>query len=135
MAGHDFMDFRYGADGKMTGGSDGCINFNDPDNAGLPNCIREFDVATAYESVCDRVSLADFVVIAGEAVMARTATSYNSKDKNAPGSLAKLYRDQFKHGRKTNLGCNNPVGLMPSPELGCNGLKAIFHEHIFRETG
>ena len=32
MAGHDFMDFRKGA-GR--GGSDGCINFDDPDNAGI----------------------------------------------------------------------------------------------------
>ena len=38
-AGHDFMDFRYNADGSTSGGSDGCINFNDPDNAGLRECL------------------------------------------------------------------------------------------------
>ena len=34
LAGHDFMDFR--TDEKKKGGSDGCINFEDPDNKGLP---------------------------------------------------------------------------------------------------
>ena len=24
---------------------------------------------------------------------------------------------------------------MPNPEHGCDGLKAIFHEHIYRDTG
>merc|ERR1719217_994722 len=35
MAGHDFMDFQWG----QGGGSDGCIDFNDPDNAGLQPCL------------------------------------------------------------------------------------------------
>ena len=37
LAGHDFMDFRRGAEGMedSTGGPDGCINFRDPDNMGL----------------------------------------------------------------------------------------------------
>lgn len=34
LAGHDFMDYRY-IDGVASGGSDGCVNFNDADNAGL----------------------------------------------------------------------------------------------------
>lgn len=34
-AGHDFMDFRHEADGTTTGGTDGCFNLEDPDNAGL----------------------------------------------------------------------------------------------------
>jgi len=38
-AGHDFMDFRINADGTTSGGMDGCINFNDGDNAGLQSCI------------------------------------------------------------------------------------------------
>ena len=34
FAGHDFMDFRRNGN-QTTGGSDGCVNFNDKDNAGL----------------------------------------------------------------------------------------------------
>lgn len=30
-SGHDFMDYRV----NVGGGSDGCVNFNDPDNKGL----------------------------------------------------------------------------------------------------
>ena len=37
LAGHDFMDFRH--DEAQQGGSDGCVNFDDPDNKGLQKCI------------------------------------------------------------------------------------------------
>ena len=43
-AGHDFMDFRYLEDGSSTGGSDGCINFHDPDNKGVAECLTRFGV-------------------------------------------------------------------------------------------
>ena len=49
MAGHDFMDFRYEADGTTTGGSDGCVNFEDPDNKGLPECLTEFNMPEVYD--------------------------------------------------------------------------------------
>ena len=38
-AGHDFMDFRINSDNNFSGGMDACINFNDPDNAGLRECL------------------------------------------------------------------------------------------------
>ena len=106
LAGHDLMDFRVHKDGSMTGGSDGCLNMEDPDNKGLPKCIQEFGLAKAYEDTCDRVSLADFIVIAAEAVTGRTATSYNKEDYFAEGTLARAHRDNFKHGRKTNVNCD-----------------------------
>lgn len=34
QAGHDFMDFR--PDSENPGGSDGCMDYEDPDNMGLP---------------------------------------------------------------------------------------------------
>ena len=63
------MDFRKAADGKMTGGSDGCINFKDPDNTGIPQCLQKWNISKIYESFCTEVSLADFLVIAAEAIM------------------------------------------------------------------
>jgi len=38
LAGHDFMDYRNNS-GVETGGSDGCVNFNDADNKGLASCL------------------------------------------------------------------------------------------------
>lgn len=43
-AGHDFMDFRINADNTTSGGSDGCINFLDGDNAGLQSCLQRSGV-------------------------------------------------------------------------------------------
>lgn len=38
MAGHDLMDFD-ASDLTNKGGSDGCIDFHDPDNKGLIECL------------------------------------------------------------------------------------------------
>jgi hypothetical protein len=38
------MDYRLNADGTTSGGSDGCVNFNDADNAGLEACITATNI-------------------------------------------------------------------------------------------
>lgn len=112
LAGHDLMDFRYtygtNKDGEVenkpdnyVGGSDGCINFSDKENNGLVQCIIKFDLNTAYGDHCGVVSVADFIVIAAEAVMGRTAKSYNENDEYGTDTLARVFRDQFKAGRTT----------------------------------
>lgn len=137
LAGHDFMDFRYTyetkPDGKQrmapsdkSGGSDGCINFADKDNSGLAECIQRFNLTDAYREHCGVVSLADFIVIAAEAVMGRTATSYREDDEYAPGTLARVFRDQFRAGRTTVESCSWNTGLMPDPEAGCDDVMPLF---------
>ena len=76
-AGHDFMDFRINPDNTYSGGMDACINFNDPDNAGLRECLLDTNVSTIYKQYCDRLSHADFLVIMSEAVIIRTEPSYS----------------------------------------------------------
>lgn len=96
------MDFRRDDAGVTSGGSDGCVNFADPDNKGLAECLDEFGVPALYERACDRVSLADFTVILAEAIMGRTSTLYNAADLYAEGTLARKFRDSFKAGRETS---------------------------------
>lgn len=86
------MDFRYVADDQgqfvsASGGSDGCINFNDPDNKGVPQCLTKFKVGDVYQSFKKDVSLADFFVIMGEAIAARAATKFSYDQKWQPGQL------------------------------------------------
>lgn len=128
FAGHDFMDYRTGA-GR--GGSDACIDFTEADNAGLQNCLQEFKIADVFAKHCGSVSLADFIVIAAEAVMARTSTSYNAANPFAEGTLARNFRDNFKYGRETSTTCEWSNGLMPSGNLGCENHESIFVKHIF----
>ena len=71
------------------------MNFEDEDNAGLLPCIEKMKLPDAFEKHCDRVSLADFIVIAGEAAMGRTASTHNPEDYYAEGTLAKTFRDHF----------------------------------------
>lgn len=77
MAGHDFMDF---ADGQ--GGADACTDMEDPENAGLPACLISGEHGASmqeiYQSFCQQVSLADFMVIAAEAVIASTRSRHEA---------------------------------------------------------
>ena len=79
-AGHDFMDFRTNTDGSIEGGSDGCIHFADGDNAGLADCLIASTLPEIYKAstYCNKVSVADFLVVAAEAVMGRTAADYDA---------------------------------------------------------
>ena len=62
------MDFDPSATAGQGGGADGCIDFDDPDNKGLQDCTSSSSahatLNAAYVKFCDRVSLADFVVLA-----------------------------------------------------------------------
>jgi len=103
-AGHDFMDYR--VDEEHQGGSDGCINFNDPDNAGLQKCLEFHEIPELYSNYKDHVSLADFIVIIAEAAMARSHSSYSASDPYEDGTLAQKFRDGFKFGRVTDEECS-----------------------------
>ena len=76
LSGHDLMDFR-NFSGVVTGGPDGCVNFSDPDNAGLAYCLSNSNFLPVYQSFCRNMSVADFITLAAEAMIIRTATNYN----------------------------------------------------------
>lgn len=63
--------------------------------------------------------------------MARTATSFNSADPFAEGTLAKTFRDNFKYGRETSTTCEWNNGFMPDAADGCGNHENIFVKHIF----
>ena len=48
-----------------TGGSDGCVNFEDGDNAGLPGCLVWTGLESIYNKWCDKISLENFMVTIG----------------------------------------------------------------------
>ena len=95
LEGHDLMDFRRKANkkgrikrgGPGTGGSDGCVNFEDGDNAGLPTCLAWTNIHTIYEKWCDKISMADFMVLAAEAVVGGIAADYDQSNPWKDGTL------------------------------------------------
>jgi len=99
------LDFRRSADGTTTGGLDACVNFADPDNAGLEQCLRKSKLSDVYGNWCDKLSLADFIVVAAESVMIKTQTKFNSTDPFAEKSFGAMLRDRFRFGRATNTEC------------------------------
>jgi hypothetical protein len=129
MAGHDFMDFD-----KATGlgGADGCTNFNHPDNNGLLECMKTGDhgqpdatLMAAYQQHCGQVSVADFFVIAAEAVMMQTRTWATN------GQAQELdFKSNFKYGRTTAASCPGADGRLPNPENGCNDVAKVFEGQL-----
>lgn len=121
VAGHDFMDFRYNSDNTTTGGMDGCINFADPENAGLATCMNIPAVISIYRQFCGRLSLADFFVIMSEAMLIRTEATYSATSLWSDRSYSDALVKRFNKGRKTNYVCST-VGLLPDAEHGCTDL-------------
>lgn len=70
-AGHDFMDYRLSAENE--GGSDGCINLNDPDNMGIQSCLTGFKIPEVYDQVKTFISFADFLVVIGQVIAAHSS--------------------------------------------------------------
>ena len=131
FAGHDLMDYRKGDNDGNVGGSDGCIDFSTGDNAGLENCLKHAKIPEAYAKHCDKVSLADFTVIAAEAVMGRTSPTYVATDPFAETSLLNTFRENFLAGRETANTCPWSVDRMPDAELGVDAMKEVFVDHVF----
>jgi len=122
FTGHDFMDFS-GAPEEL-GGSDGCVDFKDPDNKGLKECLAtgENDVrlASIWELHRHEVSFADFIVIAGEGAMIA-----ERGDLQPPLDL----RSQFRYGRTTTLNCENQIHL-PVVDEGCAEVERTFMQQL-----
>jgi hypothetical protein len=127
LAAHDFMDYSMGS-----GGADGCVNLDDPDNAGLSDCLiggpSIVGLTQVYENFCTNISLADFLVISAEAVMNITRDSVLKVD---PDRQALDFRSRFKYGRVTQKTCDASFGRMPDAERSC----AAVEENLLTRLG
>jgi hypothetical protein len=130
MAGHDFMDFD---PSSGRGGSDACTNMEDPDNKGLEPCLSrgEFghSIKDVYQHFCTRISLADFIVVAAEAVMTVLRDRVRIKKPNAD---LLQFKEQFLFGRTTATGdtCHFTVAQLPNPETGCSEVRRVFMNNL-----
>jgi len=129
IAGHDFMDYN---PQTHTGGANGCIDLTDPDNGGLAECLytgAEFgiSIADAYEFFCTEVSLADFIVIAGQAIIEKTRQNVLDAKPKAPSITLK---DIFKWGRDTATTCPESHGSLPNPEESCGDVEKVFVKNM-----
>eukprot|EP00913_Durusdinium_trenchii_P028556 g26783.t1 len=137
IAGHDFMDYVK-KDGR--GGSDGCLDLSE---ARLQRGVGE-GAATGtahprpwpvvgpsdgvrYVDFCEKVSLADFVVMAANAVIKSTREEVLKKyPTRKPFDLKSV----FRYGRTTLKRCSWAVGRLPNPENSCADVKKVFVNHM-----
>lgn len=104
------------------------MDFNDQDNKGLFPCLAgegEFDqgftVQRVYEIFCLEVSLADFVVVAAEALMMRTRPDWNSTLGRSP---TLDFGADFKFGRTAAANCT--PGALPDAQDSCTAVEETF---------
>jgi len=128
VAGHDLMDFNPDT-GK--GGTDGCIDFNDHDNAGLKGCLLEsideidsvnVSLESMWQDYCLEVSAADFFVITAEALMEATTPI---KFRHGVGQG---FEKLFKFGRETKLECHPDP--LPNPAESCDAVEKNFIDKL-----
>jgi len=130
MAGHDFMDYVPGRDEGQSG-SNACTDMSHPDNTGLLPCLSTGEhgqsLKSIYEKFCTSVSLADFIVVAAEAVMTETREHVLRDD---PEAAPTDFKTHFRFGRKTATACPGSATLLPDPEDGCDAVRETFVQHM-----
>lgn len=121
------MDFNNKDPDNVGGGADGCIDFQDPDNAGLKGCMlqavterdsSDVSLELMWQDFCSEVSIADFFVIAAEALMEATAPS------SSQAMWGQSFANNFRFGRQTAFECH-PEEL-PNPINSCDAVEDVF---------
>jgi len=128
MAGHDFMDYRPDVG---LGGSDACLDLKEPDNNGLARCVVNGDFGVSvydmYKEFCDKISLADFIVMAAEGAMTFTRRIYL---KEFPSRKEISFKDKFLYGRTTAIECDFSTHILPNPEESCSDVQRVFLDNL-----
>jgi len=127
-AGHDLMD--YNPDLGL-GGADGCMDMKEDSNKGLNPCLikGEFGVSvySLYKQFCDKISLADFIVMAAEGAMVFTRRIYV---KEFPNRRQISFKEKFRYGRTTATECDWSKNVLPNPEESCSDVKRVFLDNM-----
>lgn len=100
------------------GGCNGCINFNNGDNAGLADVVSELTSAyntNGYSSIC---SLADFFALA-TTVSISNAVQQSNIQRSGAATSGPCPNPAFtlKWGRTTATDCSTDASVFPSPTM------------------
>jgi hypothetical protein len=78
--------------------------------------------------------LADYLVLAAETLMGRTADDYDPSDKFKEGTVLGNFKNNFHFGRVTNTECDASQGKLPNLLAGCKGpgsVEDVFVQNIY----
>ena len=95
-------------------GSDGCLSNSDA-NAGLiePNSLVNTVIEPAWQSVCDRISRADFWVLYAILILQRAE----------PTGVMTI---PFQYGRRDSHSCEAGASRLPNAQLGLDEFMRVF---------
>ena len=112
LAFHDAGEFDLNASDLF--GPDGCLA-QVADSAGLieANSLVNTFVEPIWQSVCDRISRADFWVLFGKLVLEKAAT------------VSPIFIN-YQFGRKDNVACNAGAGRLPNAQGDLGEFQRVF---------
>ena len=99
-------------------GPDGCMAHNG-DSAGLTEATSLVNTVMEpiWQSVCDRISRADFWVLYGKMVVEAAATAI-------------AVSVPFQYGRRDNVACESGAGRLPSAMGGLSEISRVFESQM-----
>jgi len=121
LAAHDFMDYDQN-DASEPGGSDGCLDLDNPANAGLSSIWCEDDEACPFSFLYELdyssyMSKADFWVAGATKVVEITSVT------NTPFAMP------FRYGRIDNDNCPSSSSRLPA-DSGCTAVEGVFIDRM-----
>jgi catalase (peroxidase I) len=99
-------------------GPDGCLS-QSSDNAGLIESTSEvqFILEPIWQTVCDKISRADFWVLFAKLVIEQADNTH-------------VIKIPFQFGRKDNVACDYGVGRLPNAQLGTDAIQKTFVQQM-----
>jgi len=110
------------------GGSNGCIDFNEPDNAGLIPIVQALDTIYQANNYATVISNADFWVLAANTAIQVASTPSSSSGNNLASLSTNLGMQTmpFRYGRVDATSCND-VGDLPSSSWAWANIYSYFN--------
>jgi Peroxidase len=108
------------------GGCNGCINFNNPDNAGLQPAVTSLTslyYANGYNNI---VSLADFYALAATVSITNAVQESNYQRSGTFTSPCPVPCFSMQWGRIDSLNCSNDASVLPNPAMTGDAMFAYF---------
>jgi len=108
------------------GGCNGCINFNNPDNAGLQPAVDVFTSIYYINGFDKIVSLADFFALATYVSITNAVQSSNLQRSGTLTSPCPVPCFSMQWGRTDTANCSNDNSQLPSPKMTGDQMFAYF---------
>jgi len=112
------------------GGCNGCVNFNNPDNAGLQPAVDVFTSLYYKNGYNNIISLADFYALATTVSIRNAVQESNYQRTGTLTSPCPVPCFPMQWGRIDSKDCSNDNSILPSPTMTGDAMYAYFDKEF-----